>query len=101
MMRATMGLHLDGAERDAEDGATFTLANPATGETIATVAAGSAADVDRAVGTARVAFADGRWARLPGAERHRVLMTAAALLRERVPELARWETLQIGRPLRE
>lgn len=100
-MRTQIGLYIDGREEDAADGQTFTLTNPATGEHLADVAAGGAADVDRAVATAREAFVDGRWSRLPGSERHRILMAAAAALRERVPELARWETLQIGRPLRE
>jgi acyl-CoA reductase-like NAD-dependent aldehyde dehydrogenase len=100
-MRERLGLHIDGCDEQAEDGATFDLRNPATGERLAKVAAGAAGDVDRAVEAARRAFEDGRWSRLSPAERHRILMAAAALLRDCVPELARWETLQIGRPLRE
>ncbi|HMJ35587.1 MAG TPA: aldehyde dehydrogenase family protein [Baekduia sp.] len=99
--RARVGLHIDGREEEAAGGATFELRNPATGELLAEVAAGTPADVDRAVDAARRAFEDGRWAGRAPAERHRILMAAAALLRDRVPELARWETLQIGRPLRE
>jgi acyl-CoA reductase-like NAD-dependent aldehyde dehydrogenase len=99
--RARLGLHLDGREEPAAGGATFELRNPATGDLLCEVAAGTAADVDRAVAVARRALNDGRWSGRAPAERHRVLMAAAALLRECVPELARWETLQIGRPLRE
>lgn len=100
-MRARLGLHVDGREQDAAGGATFAVFNPATGEQLAEVAAASERDVARAVEVARRTFAEGRWSRAAPAERHRVLMTAAALLRERVDELALWETLQIGRPLRE
>jgi acyl-CoA reductase-like NAD-dependent aldehyde dehydrogenase len=99
--RAVLGSHIDGRDEQAAGGATFELRNPATGERLADVAACTAGDVDRAVEAARRAFEDGRWARRAPAERHRILMAAAALLRERVPELALWETLQIGRPLRE
>jgi phenylacetaldehyde dehydrogenase len=100
-MRDELGLHIDGSDEDVRGRATFELRNPATGDRLAEVAAGTPADVDRAVVAARRAFDDGCWSRLAPAERHRVLVAAAALLRERVPELARWETLQIGRPLRE
>jgi acyl-CoA reductase-like NAD-dependent aldehyde dehydrogenase len=100
-MRDRLGLHVDGREDEASDGGTFAVCNPATGEHLAEVAAGTAADIGRAVAVARASFEDGRWSRLAPAERHRVLMAAAALLRERVGELALWETLQIGRPLRE
>lgn len=100
-MNRRLALHIEGSEQPAADGGTFALCNPATGDHLAEVAAGTAADVTRAVAAARAAFADGRWSRQPPAARHRVLMAAATILRERVPELARWETLQIGRPLRE
>jgi phenylacetaldehyde dehydrogenase len=100
-VRYRLGLHVGGQEEPAAGGATFAVTNPATGEHLAEVASAGAADVERAVATARAAFAAGDWSRRPSADRHRVLMAAAAALRERVPELARWETLQIGRPLRE
>ena len=54
---------IDGAFRDAASGATFATENPATGEVIAHVAAGDAADIDAAVASARRAFEDGRWSR--------------------------------------
>jgi acyl-CoA reductase-like NAD-dependent aldehyde dehydrogenase len=100
-LRSRIGLHVDGREQEAAGGGTFELRNPATGALLAEVAAATAVDVDRAVDAGRRAFEDGRWASRAPAERHRILMAAAALLRDRVPELARWETLQIGRPLRE
>jgi acyl-CoA reductase-like NAD-dependent aldehyde dehydrogenase len=100
-MRLRLGLHIGGDEHEASDGGTFELRNPATGERIAEVADGTAADIDRAVAVARERFEAGVWSRRPPAERHRILMAAAAALRERVPELAAWETEQIGRPVRE
>jgi aldehyde dehydrogenase (NAD+) len=48
--------YIDGAWRAALSGAVLDVVNPATEETFAQVAAGNAADVDRAVAAARKAF---------------------------------------------
>ena len=55
---------VDGEYVDAVSGETFDCVSPATGETIARVAACDAADVDRAVKAARAAFESGAWSRL-------------------------------------
>ena len=49
-------LFIGGNWVDALSGETFTTLNPATGEVLAEVASGGAADVDRAVVAARAAF---------------------------------------------
>ncbi len=92
-------LFIDGELVPAEAGGTFTDTNPATGAPICEVALAGEADVDRAVAAA--ARAQREWARRTGAERGRVLRRAAELLRERVDELARLESLDTGRPIRE
>jgi len=74
--------------------------DPGTGEAFAEFAAGDAADVDRAVASARAAFA-GPWRKVPPAQRGRILMRAAALIREHADRLALVETLDVGKPLRE
>jgi phenylacetaldehyde dehydrogenase len=94
-------LHIDGRGVPAGDGGTFTVANPATGEELYTVSHATAGDVDEAIRAGRRAFDDGRWRDVPARERARVLNRAAALLAERIDELARLETVQIGRTLRE
>ena len=71
---------IDGAFRDASSGETFPTENPATGEVIAEVAAGNAADIDDAVRAARRAFDDGRWSRLAPADRKKALLRFADLL---------------------
>ncbi len=53
------GAAVGGGRVVAASGATFTSVNPATGEALAEVAAGDAADVDRAVRSAREAFESG------------------------------------------
>ena len=66
--------------RDSADGATFDKFEPATGELLARVAAGTPADVDAAVVAARAQFDGGEFARLPGAARGRLLHRLADLL---------------------
>ena len=84
---------------DATSGETFTTRNPATGEVLAEVGQASAADVDRAVASAREGFAV--WSAMTGAERARVLHRAVAILRDRNDELARLEVLDTGKPIAE
>ena len=52
------------------------------------MARGGAADIDRAVASARAAFEDGRWARRTPGARKDVLLRLAALIRDNVDELA-------------
>ena len=80
-------------------GATMPVLNPATGREVTTVAAGGAADVDRAVRAARAAFDDGRWSGLRPRERGRILQRAADLLRARAEEFAQLESLDVGKPI--
>jgi phenylacetaldehyde dehydrogenase len=100
-MQRTYGLHINGQQRDASEGGTVPVENPATGEIVTSVADGTAADVDLAVRTGHEAFVDGRWSRMTGRDRARILQRAAALLDARTDEFATNETMQIGRPLRE
>lgn len=94
-------LHIDGEDVPASDGGVFLVVNPATGEKLYEVAHGTTTDVDLAVAAGQHAFDDGRWRNIPARERARMLNHAAGLLAERIDELARLETVQIGRTLRE
>jgi 4-(gamma-glutamylamino)butanal dehydrogenase len=90
---------IDGAFRDAASGRTFPTENPATGEVLAHVAAGDAADVDAAVRAARRAFDDGRWSRLGPADRKTLLLRFADLLEANAEELATLDALEAGKPI--
>ncbi|HJC28121.1 MAG TPA: NAD-dependent succinate-semialdehyde dehydrogenase [Candidatus Dietzia intestinipullorum] len=91
------GIHVDGAWRDAADGKTFPVVNPATGQSVATIADGGTADADAAIETA------GRvqpgWAAVPARERAEILRRAHELLVERTEELALLMTTEMGKPL--
>jgi acyl-CoA reductase-like NAD-dependent aldehyde dehydrogenase len=92
---------IDGEYVDALSGATFDCVNPATGESLAQVAACDADDVDRAVRGARAAFESGAWSRLAPKKRKRVLVRLSELIREHRDELALLETLDVGKPIRD
>jgi acyl-CoA reductase-like NAD-dependent aldehyde dehydrogenase len=57
----TAQLYIDGTWTDAAEGGILETRNPATGQVIGEYAAGSPADVDRAVAAARKAFDEGPW----------------------------------------
>lgn len=93
------GLFVNGQRRPASGGARTEVLDPATGAVITHVASAQAADVDEAVGAARTAFDDGRWANLPARERARVLTRAAELIRARADELVGIESIDVGKPV--
>mgnify|MGYP005840513249 CR=1 FL=1 len=82
-------------------GATFESVDPATGEVLAVLARGDSADVDRAVRAARQALHSPAWSRLEPRQRVEWLYRVAAAIRERSEELARLESLDTGKPLRQ
>ena len=98
-LEPSTGAFIDGELVDAASGETFERINPATGEVIARVAAGDAEDVDRAVRAARRAFDAGDWSMADPAERKRVLLRLAELIREHAEELALLDSLDMGKPV--
>src|SRR4051812_47492303 len=94
--RPLFGHVIDGEVVPSLDGDTMPVIDPATGEQVATAAAGSAADVERAVRSARAAFDDGRWRFLPPMEKERRLRRLAELLAERGEAFAEIDVLDAG-----
>ncbi|MBW6507669.1 MAG: aldehyde dehydrogenase family protein, partial [Rhodobacteraceae bacterium] len=80
-------------------GKTFATDNPATGEKLAEVTQGTAADVAAAVAAARAA--QPAWAALPGHERAKWLYALARHIQKRERFLAVLEVLDNGKPIRE
>ncbi|HYE14470.1 MAG TPA: betaine-aldehyde dehydrogenase [Pyrinomonadaceae bacterium] len=93
-------LFIDGQWVDAESGKTFTTPNPATGATLAEIAEGDTADIDKAVAAARRAF-EGKWSKVSARDRGRMLYKLAQLIEAKTAELARIETSDNGKPIRE
>src|ERR1700676_864452 len=88
------GQWIDGAKK-------FDTINPATGEVLTQITAGSSADVDRAVDAARRALEDtnGPWRKMSASERGRLIWKLADLLERNIDEFAELETLDNGKPI--
>jgi aldehyde dehydrogenase (NAD+) len=86
---------------DASDGKTFDTINPATGEVLTQIAAGTKADVDRAVAAARKAFDDpnGAWQKMSASDRGKLLWRIADIIDKNIEEIAEIETLDNGKPI--
>ncbi|MFZ0538419.1 MAG: aldehyde dehydrogenase family protein [Candidatus Sulfotelmatobacter sp.] len=90
---------INGEWREPVEGVFFDTTNPATGEKIATVAQGSAADVDAALQAARIAFP--KWQSLKPHARARYLYAMARAIQRHSRRLAVLETIDNGKPIRE
>ena len=92
-------LFIGGQWQDAVSGKSFESKNPASGEVIAEVAEGGAADIDKAVRAARKAFEEGPWGSMDPSERGKYLRKVADLIRANGEELAALDTKDCGKPI--
>ncbi|MGI8755176.1 MAG: aldehyde dehydrogenase family protein [Acidimicrobiales bacterium] len=94
-------LIIGGDRREAANGATFSVTEPATATTLAEVAKAGPGDVDAALAVAHRGFADGRgaWARTNATERGRVLYRVAEAIRGNEDALATAEARGAGHPI--
>jgi len=90
-------LCIDGKWTKSADGRTIPVINPATEETIGSVAHAGRADLDAALAAAERGFA--AWRKVSPYERSKVMRRAADLLRERAEKVAQLMTLEQGKPL--
>jgi aldehyde dehydrogenase (NAD+) len=93
------GHFIDGGWHAPAEGKYFETTDPSTGEKIAEVAQGSAADVNAAVKAARAALAG--WQALTPHARARFLYALARQVQKHSRRLAVLETLDNGKPIRE
>ncbi|EIX9037427.1 aldehyde dehydrogenase PuuC [Klebsiella oxytoca] len=93
-------LFINGEYSAAADNSVFATIDPAAQQTLAEVARGKKADVDRAVQAARSAFERGDWSQASPAQRKAVLNKFADLMEAHCEELALLETLDTGKPIR-
>ena len=77
----------------------FALIEPATGETFASIPQATVDDVDRVVRAAAAAFPT--WRAVNTRARARMLMRLAQLIHENRDELARMESRNVGKPIRD
>ncbi|WP_079404484.1 aldehyde dehydrogenase family protein [Streptomyces sp. 3211] len=96
-MKAHDGMYIDGAWRPAAGGELIEVVNPADGQVIGTVPAGTEEDVDAAVRAARAALPG--WAATPPAERGALIGALRDALVARKSELTDTITSELGSPL--
>jgi len=89
--------YINGKYVDAIDGAKFENINPATGETLCSVAKCNHKDVDLAVKVSRKAFESGVWSRSTPEHRKEVLLKFAELLRKHGNENSVLECVDTGK----
>ena len=92
---------IDGKWVNSRSGKTLKTINPATGKVITSIACGDRRDVNLAVKAARKAFESGPWATMDARDRGRILANVAKLVEDNLEELARLETLDNGKPIKE
>lgn len=90
-------LFIDGAWSGSAAKKTIDVLNPATGETIGTVAQAGKADLDRALKAVEKGFA--AWKKVSAFDRSKVLRKAGDLVRARADEIGRIMTLEQGKPM--
>jgi len=93
------GLFIGGDWQAPAAGEYFDTVDPSTGETLASIAQGSAADIDGAVRAARAASS--KWRQLTPHARARYLYALARLVQKHSRLLAVLETMDNGKPIRE
>ncbi|HZF34883.1 MAG TPA: aldehyde dehydrogenase family protein, partial [Candidatus Angelobacter sp.] len=96
-MSNALKFYINGAWVDPVKPATLDVINPATEEAYTKISVGSAADVDRAVAAARAAFPS--FSQTTKAERLRLLRRILEIYKERIEDVARAVSDEMGAPM--
>ena len=91
------GNYIDGEWSPSASGHGIDVMDPSTSQSLGTVPASSAEDVDSAVSAA--AAAQPRWASLTPAERTKLLLEVARVVEEHIDELTALECIDVGKPI--
>ena len=92
-------LFIDGKFVDAESGETMATLNPHDNSEIAQIAMAGHADVDKAIHAAQRAYP--KWSRMSAMDRGRILLKLADLIEANAEQLAMFESLDTGHPIRD
>ena len=98
-MYSKFGQFIDGKWQEAEKKETYDVINPATEEVIGKASKASSADVQKALKSAEKGLKV--WSNTTPWQRSYVIRKIADLMREKKDVLAKWLTLEVGKPLAE
>ena len=91
------GQFIDGKWQPSSNNETYDVINPATEEIIGKASKASAADVDKALKSAQKGF--NVWKKFSPWDRAKIIRKIADSMRKKNNELAKWMTLETGKPL--
>lgn len=94
----TVALFIDGALCSSQSDTIETI-NPSNGRRVTSIPIGSAADVERAVVSARRAFDDGRWHSVPPSLKKKTLFRLADLIATEAAALDALDAVDMGKPV--
>ncbi len=95
------GLFIANTFREASDGGTTNVVNPANNRTLIPVARGTADDAKAALDAAEQAFQDPEWRDMDPSKRGKLLLKLADAVKSRFNDFVLAETLQNGKTLKE
>ncbi len=98
-MYSKFGQFIDGKWQSSEKKETYDVINPATEEIIGKASKAAPADVEKALKSAERGFAV--WKKTPPWQRAYIIRKIADLMRKKNEVLAKWMTLETGKPLAE
>ena len=98
-MYSKFGQFIDGKWQQAEKGETYEVVNPATEEIIGRASKASSIDVQKALKSAEKGLEI--WKNTTPWERSYIIRRIADLMRKRKDEIAKWLTLEVGKPFAE
>ncbi len=98
-MYSKFGQFIDGKWQQSANKETYDVINPATEEVIGKASKASSVDVDKALKSAEKGFLV--WKKFSPWERAAIIRKIADLIRKKNNELAKWMTLETGKPLAE
>jgi gamma-glutamyl-gamma-aminobutyraldehyde dehydrogenase len=90
---------IDGEFVDSVARGRFTVVNPATGQPLYEVSAGTGADINLAVTAAKRSFAARVWSRMAPRERMAIMANYGRLIRAHTEQFALLDTLCMGKPI--
>ena len=98
-MYSKFGQFIDGKWQPSSNKETYDVINPATEEVIGKASKASAVDVDKALKSAQKGFSI--WKKFSPWNRAAIIRKIADLMRKKDNQLAKWMTLETGKPLKE
>ena len=98
-MYENFGQYIHGKWQKSSDNGTYDVINPATEEVLGKASKATEADVDKALNSAQKGLEI--WRKTPPWERSKIIRKIADLMRKKNEVLAKWLTLEVGKPIAE